>query len=281
MRTPSNAVPTEFIRLDESVVAADRFVEVRTQQQLRRNHSALAGGSHMRTVFADRFDNFLRIWPVEWGGISDPRFMAALYSIDVHISPMVRKCRLRFNCATANATAMTVYAVLSRRGSQNKTLASQAVSSTTFSSYTMDLPVPALHNDDGGMKLLTFNMWVTLSSVGADILGAPINLTHAESTSVSVLTTGIGAIGIGDIVYFPSNTAIEPRIIQGIVSFSSGGTSYRRIHVSDRMSWQVNTPEVVTPDTLNAKHGNYLSFQSVQLVELARSGRWSDMEIDI
>ena len=282
MRLVSDAIPSTFTRLDETAIAADRFIDVRTQQQLRTNHNALLAAGHMRPVFADNFPTLgIPSKPDGWAGIADQRMMPAIYSTDVYLSPLVRKCKVRFKCSLANSLDVGIYAALTSRVLDNRTLASTVTSTAAATWYTMDVTVPQSAVHERARQRVRFNLWVTLQEVGADILGGAVNLFDATNVSVSALNSSVSTVGTGDILYFPSNTDIEPRIIQGWSTYSSGGSTYRRFYISDKMEWVRNEPEATTPDTMQAKHGNVITIKGVQLYEYARTGNWSDLEVDI
>lgn len=275
MRKVDDAVPGTFIQLDEDNTAADRFVNVRTQWVLRRNHNALCGQGHMRPIFADR--PALILFSEGWAGVATPHLMACIYSVDVYLGQFVKKVKLRYRAKVTNATDMVVYASLNTRGLSNRTTQTQTINSTSYAWYTMDLTVPALQRWDGGRQACTFNMWTTITEMGGDVLGAPVNLQATTAISVSVLTASAGAVGAGDIIYFPSNSAIVPKVIQG---YDTVGAN-RRFWISDNIPWTINLPEALTPDTMNAKHGNVLTVSDVQMYEYSRTDAFSTMEIDL
>jgi len=281
MRLIDDSIPTTFTRLDEEVVAADTFVNVRTQQLMRQNFNALLGGSHMRTIFCDEWtfrteDGYVELHeipPEAWAGVDEPRMMTCIYSKPIYVSPMVRKLKCTLQAAArTTANNLKVYGAICI---ENETASTYA--STQFNSgsggyrQSIDLTVPVAQRLENGMSKLLLKLWFTFEAMGSDVLGTPAAISAVTDASVTATTASIAGIEYGDLLYFPG-TSIEARIVQGKMTSGSSTT----IYINPDNPWVENRP--TTSDTIQAKDGNYLRLKSVQLAEYAPTGNFADLE---
>jgi hypothetical protein len=290
MRNISDAMPSEFIRLDEEVVQADRFVNVRNQQVMRDNHNALCMGGHMRPVFADELaatysaSSFpSQIIPAEgWAGLDERRHLTGLYNQDIFVSQHVKKLKLYVQLRIASGYDAEFYAGLFTRARGNRTMTNftSTASSTTW--HTVDLTMPVLARNNSHWRQVTFRLMWTPSELGSDRLGTPAAISAVGRHWCTVTTSAITGVAVGDVMYFTgagpgyaTDTSIEPRIIQGRIDSGANTTFYAR----DTMPWVEGVP--TTSHYLQAKGCALLELFSVQLYEYARSGNYSDMVQEI
>jgi len=286
VRKISDAIPTTFTRLDESVVAADRFVDVRTQQLMRTNHNALLGGGHMRPIFYDDMacnitgsaQGYLEMVNDGWTGFSaDPRMMTTFYCCDVYVSQMCTKVKVRIKAATSrNTISLRVSGALMTAVEGNRTLGQVTVSSSTASWQTFDIVVPPLRRKGFDRNRFTFRMWATPYALGSDLLSPGLALVASTPTSVSVSGAGLTGTGVqkGDILYF--NGGPPPRPIHFVDLFAANDTLY----ASEKMPWTGIQPTAGT-HTLYVKECACLELWGVQLLEYCRTGYFSSNEVEI
>lgn len=264
-RQLTRSIPDYFVRLDDAVTSADRFLNVRDLQRARLNHNILlARGIHHSLVWqmdcqGGTYDNYTEYLNPFATGIDETRSVQPFLRGRVLLSPHVRKCACLLRASTSRAQQGTVYAVISLPRHERGIDAgdSVSISSATVGSYSMAaIPVPLQRLSKYSKMEVDIALYYTADEYSA-VQDSAVVITATTGKSVSCATAGLLA-NKGDIMYF-DDTTIEPRVIED--RSDSGGTST----LTARKAWFTNGP--TTGNTLDTRYQSTLRLRNVTLYE--------------
>ncbi|HDL48442.1 MAG TPA: hypothetical protein ENH33_00565 [Actinobacteria bacterium] len=226
-------IPSEFIRMDTRVTAADQFTNVRDQQIARENYNILLARRNRRplltTVFRNVSDYTITGQSLSGYGTLDPGVfqprtkMLGPWRIRIPTFCKYVTIRIRAAIDTASGDVEIFPAMrgLNTAASAQATVPSSdysaTVTGTALAEYEIDCPVP------GGGK---FSRWMDLflvyvcDSYGAgqgDPITVTLNASPGDRTVTGSAPIDAGTGGVGDLLYFisPSHT-ITAQIITAI-----------------------------------------------------------------
>lgn len=275
MRQTKYEIPDTYVKLDSDVSAADRFVNVRDTQIVRRNHNIICARSVCReniwswnvqrgALWADGTADF---FSHDLPGVINTKVVEPIVRAKVLIGPFTKEV---FLYATGYAgpededtsASIKLYATLSPPGAPREI--SEAYSSpemfneshSDFESLSITIDVPPSPIREGAYREYELALYVQAIDYGSAIDSA-VAITAATEDTVSVATAGLGAYN-GSAIYF-NDSSIQPRVIAERTD--GGGTSVLRV----RKPWLEKAPS--TANTLNSIAVATLVCRSLSLYE--------------
>lgn len=246
MRRLSRTVPANYIRLDDSVTSADRFINQRDMQIARLNHNKLVGFTGARCAYHCQFGAsniyFASFVNPEMTGVSDAITTPPIIRARVLLTPHMRKLSANVYGATTKTAGMRLYFVLSHPGVERQIRDSESIlfASTTAANSTCDVTIPA-----GGIRRrqwIEFDLavYVNAASYGA-VLHATVAIVSATTTSVTVATASIsGAVQRGDLIHFDTAAGVQPYPGPRVITSTSVSGANTTLHVL--WPWAVDVP---------------------------------------
>lgn len=259
MKILKRTIPTNFIKLDTNISAADQYANVRDIQVAKENHNILiARGLHKNVCYGDLTPSAaVRSATTAYGypwfanstiGHNSKRHLACMVDCLVYLEPNVQTCTF-----TVNATAIPeqegtsggdlyLYPVLSQNFLRREIMMTNKITIPAGSAeaqYTCTVPVPDADLSDGrGFKRFFFNVYAA-ATLGDEVVAS--QSTDAVGPNNEYIQTTTAKAGsplaalYGGVIYFDDATIGQRTIIQIV---QSGLTVYLYV---DR-PWDVNPP---------------------------------------
>jgi hypothetical protein len=278
-RIVDTTVPSEFIRLDDTVTDPDAYVNVRDMQVVRDNHNILIARMLKRQIFT-------------WIGIEDGSTYGRSYlnlmtvkpasresgdvmmTIPLFVTPFTKELEIILYAQRwTNTVDCKLYPVLDGAGISGEISTSYEfdVTAVAFAKYSVSLPV---HEKIAQAGTCTLNLYMAGIMYGAALSAVDSDVNDVGPSWVDVDDSAGGAGVITDNVacYDTSDTEIPPRLYVGSVGLTG---ALKRVYVDSPWDKFPN----VGATKFNQKAVQACTIQSMSIYEKSVSSFATQVEV--